>query len=498
MGPRIVALPLTAASTLRLIWYADFFGRYPVEQKQAVRQNPGHFGSGADEARRQRRITQIIDAARKVFQDEGYAGFSARGVAGRVGITLGNLQYYFPTKEELLRLTLSFYLRQMLGEYASVANKSGLSVHLRLLALVERIFDDINETDLPRLLFEVWAFAPRDPYVAELVDEVYAKYCGIFAELLFEADPAVAHEECLARAFILAAQIQGMMIFACSCENSHEDRAEFARAIKRSVLILAGLPVEHADNSASIINFAGEGQNSVVAAGPEWHIDLGRSELDIRKAENEGMSLYEPTMQGERRQIRVDEIVSTAASLLATEGRANFTQARVAKELGTLVSSLQHYFATVDDLLQAAIIKALLTAYHDRYAEIGTRNGKPPMDRLCEIFEGLFEEVCDVRLRRFSFETFALARHSEWTYELVKNMYNKYRSIVADLIREIDTSATARECLTRATLIAAQLEGTMILVSAGKKQPTDILRISKVTRAVVIHIARGGREGADT
>jgi len=471
-----------------------------VEQKTSERQNPARSVSGSDEPRRERRIAHIIDAARKVFQDEGYAGFSARGVAGRVGITLGNLQYYFPNKEELVRATLSFHLRQMLDQYASIADQSGLSVDNRLLALVEQIYNDLGKTDLPCFLFEVWAFSRRDAYIAELVDKVYANYCGIFAALLREADTTLADEEYLARAFILTAQIQGVMIFTYICKSSHEERAELARITRRSVRMLAGLPTEHLEDSTSSINFSRKGQNTVgarIGALGSEYIDSIRVEPNTREAEHEELSLYGPTMQGQRRQIKVDEIVSTAANLLAEEGRANFSLARVARELGTLVSSLQHYFPTVDDLLQAATIRALLTTYRDRYAEMGKRNGKPPADRLWEIFEDLFEKVCDMKVCRFSFEAFALARHSDLTFELLKNVYNTYRSIVANLICEIDTSATAPECLARATIIAAQLEGAMILVSEGKKQSTDMSRVRKVMKAVMLHIARGGREGVD-
>ena len=51
-------------------------------------------------------------------------------------------------------------------------------------ALVDRIFYHINETDLPKFLFEVWALAQYEPYAADLVDDMYAGYRSILAKLL--------------------------------------------------------------------------------------------------------------------------------------------------------------------------------------------------------------------------------------------------------------------------------------------------------------------------
>lgn len=68
---------------------------------------------------------------------------------------------------------------------------------------------------------------------------------------------------------------------------------------------------------------------------------------------------------------------------------------------------------------------------------------------------------------------FAVAQHSELSHELFRKVYATYRSIYADLIREIDPTASARECLVRATLIAAQLEGEPKFAGLGPSQTVD-------------------------
>jgi len=45
---------------------------------------------------------QIIQAAADSLLENGYSGTSVRAIASRAGVAIGNLQYWFPTKSELL------------------------------------------------------------------------------------------------------------------------------------------------------------------------------------------------------------------------------------------------------------------------------------------------------------------------------------------------------------------------------------------------------------
>lgn len=453
----------------------------------------GEAGSnGEPVARRNRelRLTQIILAARQTFQEDGYAGFATRRVADRVGIALGNLQYYFRTKEELLRAALQTCMQETLRDYAAIASQPGVSAARRSSALVERIFHDIHETDLPKFLFEAWAFAQNEPYAAELVDAMYAEYRDLFTKLLSEIHPTLTSDEGAVRASLLIALTSGMMILAHHAADSDKDHAEFVRTTKRAVkmifatstLALEGDKPPHRSRKRQAPDATGAYSD---APGAE----RGRFELRTRQAGQDSL-YHRPTIQGKRREVKINEIVSTAANLLATEGYANFTQARVARELGMLPAALQNYFPTHAELLRSTI-DALMNAYLDRYEEMGRPSGKPALERLCEIVEDVFVEACDASVCRFSFEMLALAQHADVACEHIRRTYSAYRAIYVDLVREIDSTATARECLARATLIAALVDGSVTLMFGTRKQPPQVDRVFELIRAMTIRIAHG-------
>ena len=60
----------------------------------------------------QRRIS-ILSNAMEILIVDGYSKLSMRGVAKKVGISLGNLQYYFPNRQTLLQALLENYIEEM-------------------------------------------------------------------------------------------------------------------------------------------------------------------------------------------------------------------------------------------------------------------------------------------------------------------------------------------------------------------------------------------------
>ncbi|GAA7764288.1 MULTISPECIES: TetR/AcrR family transcriptional regulator [Cupriavidus] len=443
---------------------------------------------------REQRIREIIGAARQVFQEDGYAGFATRRVADRVGITHGNLQYYFRTNEELLRAALLTYVSQMMGDYTAIASRPGIGAAQRCTTLINRIFQNINETDLPKFMVEIWAFAWHETYVAELLNDMQTQFRGLFAKLLSELHPTLTSEECQVRAAVIGAQMDGMAMVASHGEYPGRDYIEFVRLTKRAVKMVVSASAQMLEGEAPLRR--SRTRDAHVSSDPQidglrsdGYLQPGLPDLRARQSTEDAI-YYRPTAQGKRREIKINEIISTAANLLATEGYANFTLARVARELGILPSALQNYFPTYDDLVRTTV-GALGQAFMDRYAEIGKPSGKPALTRVCEIAAQCFKESCDPMVYRLWSEMFALAQHSDTTREVVASSYATYPRIYVDLIREIDPSATARECLARSTLITALVDGATVLKFGAQNQPVSVDRVFELMMAMTARIAQG-------
>lgn len=449
------------------------------------------------------RLVQIMQSSREVFLEDGYAAFSARRVAARVGITLGNLQYYFRAKEALQRATLEAGLREVLERYTGLFDAPGTNAASRFSALTERIVVDAFEPRLASFLIEAWAFGHRQPYAAESVGAAYSKYLDGLAGLLERVDPTSRRDECRVRAFALIALGGGMMLFERESEASEKDNVAFTRIVKRYMRTIAakrGAQDADRESRARFDDRDKAGPNARGDATGSSHADVFGSDAYVLEgrlqwsARRDGADpLYgRPTMRAKRREAKIYDIVTTAANVFASEGYAHFTQTRIARELGLLPSALQHYFPTREDLFNFTVA-TLMNTYNERYAQLARPSDTPPLQRLGALVEDVFEENCNPSVGRFWLEMLSVAARSAVTLAFLKKAYAAYRAIYVDLVREIDPAATARECLARATLILAQLEGVLIFTGRGSMRLPDLGEVRAFMKTAALDIAQGCR-----
>ena len=79
-----------------------------------------------------KRIVEIMEACKIVLIDKGYTQFSLRNIAREAGIHLSNLQYYFRTREELIKGLIDYnsksYLEKILGTVCNTADETAAKV----------------------------------------------------------------------------------------------------------------------------------------------------------------------------------------------------------------------------------------------------------------------------------------------------------------------------------------------------------------------------------
>jgi len=114
----------------------------------AKAKEPKKTGSSTDSAEE-----RIIEAARKVFTQKGYAAARNRDIAEEAGINMALLHYYFRTKEKLFGLVMKEKMQQFFGAILPVANNECLTLDEKLNALVGHYIDLLVENpDLPIFL----------------------------------------------------------------------------------------------------------------------------------------------------------------------------------------------------------------------------------------------------------------------------------------------------------------------------------------------------------
>ncbi len=118
----------------------------------------------------------IVKAAETVLMEHGQAQFSVQRVAKAMGISPGNLNYYFPTRASLLGALILHTLEQYrLRTQAIEAMPTGKSRPAGVDAVLRWLMNDAKSASTSRLFRQLWAIAATDAATATSMDQFYTR-----------------------------------------------------------------------------------------------------------------------------------------------------------------------------------------------------------------------------------------------------------------------------------------------------------------------------------
>src|ERR1700731_2280105 len=125
---------------------------------------------------------QIIQAAADSLLENGYSGTSVRAIASRAGVAIGNLQYYFPTKSELLVEAWRYLTARSVDELRSALNR--LTDPVQVLEVgVESIWATLRQLgDMQLAAFDLLVQAPRAERLQAYLPELFTRYREVIQE----------------------------------------------------------------------------------------------------------------------------------------------------------------------------------------------------------------------------------------------------------------------------------------------------------------------------
>lgn len=158
------------------------------------------------------------------------------------------------------------------------------------------------------------------------------------------------------------------------------------------------------------------------------------------------------------RETRIPEIVEASVNLLVSVGYAGYAMSRVASDAGIRLSTLQHYFASREELLQCTI-EEISRRYLERFRELSENRTLTPRQRLEAIADDAFKELVKPGLPVAIFESWVLALREPFARDLVVRMRREFKTLFASLVGEINPALTVEERTLRGALLLCSFEG---------------------------------------
>jgi len=185
---------------------------------------------------------RIVRAAIRLFIKAGSAGFTTRGVAKEAGLSLGAVQHFFRTRDQLMAAMLEQFLSEYRQAYDRLAVELPFNGEARLMGALDYLVADAWRPDARRFFFNLYALSCHSSSVARLFNQVYAHHRRRIAGFIGAARPSLSEQQCYDFALEVAALLEGLMIYTAPGAASVRSREHLTELVKDSVQRLITLP----------------------------------------------------------------------------------------------------------------------------------------------------------------------------------------------------------------------------------------------------------------
>jgi len=127
------------------------------------------------------RIAAIVEAGAEMLLEEGFPSLTKRRIANRLGISHGNVSYYFPTRQSLWHAVMEYCIREIYDRHHAPLSADTENAQAKFDEFVVRWIDEYNDPTVRIFFSHVIATAEVNASVAKVRNELYENfYKGLF------------------------------------------------------------------------------------------------------------------------------------------------------------------------------------------------------------------------------------------------------------------------------------------------------------------------------
>jgi len=196
--------------------------------------NPG-FGPLAKSRKGDERVSEILDVTLELLSKQGYAAISLANVARQANIAKANVQYYFPTRDQLLRSALEIQVEQLKGLWRKAAGGTDGDPWKKLFRVVDEDIAICKSDTRTALALEKWAYAARDGKAQDIFRGWHDWVTDLHADILAELRPDLSEHERQLLAVLITSLLEGMWPFFGRSRVRKPGMENFEQQLKQSL-----------------------------------------------------------------------------------------------------------------------------------------------------------------------------------------------------------------------------------------------------------------------
>lgn len=186
----------------------------------------------------QHRAEEILAAARAILVEEGNASLTTRKVAERVGIRQSNVQYYFPSRSELVRALFEQSIALNMEALARRMSQSKMTPIRRMIWTIDHFLGVHQHIEEQAFLRELWALSAHDPDVSQVMNRFYEGWVDMVTENILEVNPKMDRRKAQRRALLIISLVDGLSLFHGAAGIKHAAVNGIEKELRETVMAL--------------------------------------------------------------------------------------------------------------------------------------------------------------------------------------------------------------------------------------------------------------------
>lgn len=176
---------------------------------------------------------RILEAAFQELIEKGFGRLTIQGVAERVQISLGNLTYHFPNREQLIQAMIDQWFENWKVEFSQVINTKISEKNRDMSGFIEWVMDYALVKENVRTFTELWAIGNHEPKVAKMLDKLYEQATDTVIEALGLSASGKESTEVRNLLYVLAAVSEGSTAVLGNSAKGHAQRKILKKSVKK-------------------------------------------------------------------------------------------------------------------------------------------------------------------------------------------------------------------------------------------------------------------------
>ena len=167
--------------------------------------------------------TRILEEAKNILVEDGFLGLSFRAIAKRTGTTVGNIGYYYGTKDDLMVDLAEYIFDRWEFRLQRDMPPSMTDRREKFRYFIRYMIDQNKQRKTMFLLLEMWAMANRSLAVSKMMDTFYGRLRDSIDGMIADLNQKMAADTRALRAALITTQIEGLMILVGPRKPKHRE-----------------------------------------------------------------------------------------------------------------------------------------------------------------------------------------------------------------------------------------------------------------------------------